>query len=71
MLLVSQSSKISDEDIYPYYQNILKNIFCEYSIKPIIEKDSNVFFTYNNYRNQSNKNGMFVYKMTKSEKSLC
>ena len=40
-------------------------------LKPIIEKDSNVFFPYNNYSNQSNKNGMYVYKMTFSSKSLC
>ena len=71
LLLVSQQTKISNEGLYDKYKEKIPGLFCNYSVRPLYEKDSNIFFTYNNYPASSNKNGMFVYKMKKVSANQC
>ena len=70
-LLVSQQTKISNEGLYDKYKEKISGLFCNYSIRPLYEKDSDIFFTYNNYPKSSNKNGMFVYQMKKEGNNQC
>ena len=49
LLLVSQQTKISNEGLYDKYKEKIPGLFCNYSVRPLYEKDSNIFFTYNNY----------------------
>ena len=71
LLLVSQQTKISNEGLYDKYKEKIPGLFCNYSIRPLYEKDSDIFFTYNNYPKSSNKNGMFVYQMKKEGDNQC
>ena len=71
LLLVSQQTKISNEGLYDKYKEKIPGLFCNYSVRPLYEKDSNIFFTYNNYPKSSNKNGMFVYQMKKESANQC
>jgi len=71
LLLVSQQTKISNEGLYDKYKEKIPGLFCNYSVRPLYEKDSNIFFTYNNYPASSNKNGMFVYQMKKESANQC
>ena len=71
ILLVSQQAEIYDEGLYEKYKNSLPGLFCNYSIKTLYEKNSETFFTYNNYESSSNRNGMFVYEMKKVKESQC
>jgi hypothetical protein len=71
ILLVSQQTQIFNEGLYDKYKNLLPDLFCNYSIQSLYEKDSGIYFTYNNYNKSSNKNGMFVYQMKKSHLKQC
>ena len=67
ILLVSQQTQIFNEGLYDKYKDLLPDLFCNYSIQSLYEKDSGIYFTYNNYDANSNKNGMFVYQMKKNK----
>ena len=67
ILLVSQQTQIFNEGLYDKYKDLLPDLFCNYSIQSLYEKDSGIYFTYNNYDASSNKNGMFVYQMKKNK----
>ena len=71
ILLVSQQTPIFNNSLYENYKDLLPGLFCNYSIKTLYEKDSKVFFTYNNYAPNSNKNGMFVYQMSRVNENQC
>ena len=71
ILLVSQQTQIFNEGLYDKYKDLLPDLFCNYSIQSLYEKDSGIYFTYNNYNKSSNKNGMFVYQMKKSHLKQC
>ena len=71
ILLVSQQTQIFNEGLYDKYKDLLPDLFCNYSIQSLYEKDSGVYFTYNNYNANSNKNGMFVYQMQRSHLKQC
>lgn len=71
ILLVSQQTEIFNERLYEKYKKTLPGIFCNYAIKKIYEKDSETFFTYDNYDANSNKNGMFVYQLKKTNINQC
>ena len=63
---VEKLNKLNDK-----YKEKIPGLFCNYSVRPLYEKDSNIFFTYNNYPASSNKNGMFVYQMKKESANQC
>ena len=71
ILLVSQQTQIFNEGLYDKYKDLIPGLFCNYSIKTLYEKNSETFFTYNNYESSSNRNGMFVYEMKKVKDSQC
>ena len=71
LLLVSQETQIYNEGLYEKYIEKIPGLFCNYSIRLLYEKDSDVYFTYNNYPGSSNKNGMFVYQMKKESSTQC
>jgi len=68
ILLVSQDFSL---DYYmEKYDSLIKTntiLFERYDIKEISRKESTVCFTYNNYCVSSQKNGFFLYKMTRKD----
>ena len=71
VLLVSQDKKIFSNNLLDDYKERLPIIFCNYSIKILYEKDSNVFFSASNQSFGSQKNGMFIYQLNKIETDQC
>ena len=71
ILLVSQQTEIYNEGLLEKYKDLLPELFCNYEINSLYKKDSETYFTYNNYSANSNKNGMFVYQMQKTKKNKC
>lgn len=71
ILLVSQQTEIYNEGLLEKYKDLLPKLFCNYEINSLYKKDSEIYFTYNNYSANSNKNGMFVYQMQKTKKNKC
>ena len=71
LLLVSQETQIYNEGLFEKYKEKIPGLFCNYSIQLLYEKDSDVYFTYNNYPGSSNKNGMFIYQMKKESDNQC
>ena len=71
LLLVSQDKKISSNNLLGHYKEKLPAIFCHYSIKTLYEKDTNIFFSESNSPFGSQKNGMFIYQLIKSNTNQC
>ena len=71
ILLVGQRDRIINDGLYDKYQKDLPGLFCNYSIHTLYEKQSKTFFNYNNYPQDSDRNGMFVYQLRKTDVNQC
>ncbi len=68
ILLVSHDKPIND-DMVKKLSLKHQNLFSNYCIIPLIEKNSDIYFPYNSYPENSGQNGVFIYSLIRKLKS--